>query len=160
MVRIVDPRHPLYGLTMPVLRVSQAPGVGPYYVVLFKNNIERRVPVVMTDRSPEPVVIPSLSLDLRSVRQLLTTYQHISLQLAEDTDHGTNEGTNNDVSAVVNVERAAPKRGEVRFLDATRSGVVDVEPGPAAVSEAYAGHHLPPSGQGRDQAEPEGGGER
>ena len=139
MARVVDPRHPLYGLTMPVLRMGQAPGEGPSYVVLFRGKIERKVPVTMTDRSPEPIMIPTLSLDLGSVRQLLTTYQHIRIQLAEDTDHGTNKGTNNNLSAVIPVERVVSQREGTGSTDATQAGMDVVESGPTAASDTHPG---------------------
>ena len=158
MARVVDPRHPLYGLTMPVLRMGQAPGEGPSYVVLFRGKIERKVPVTMTDRSPEPIMIPTLSLDLGSVRQLLTTYQHIRIQLAEDTDHGTNKGTNNNLSAVVPVARVVSQREGTGSTDATQASMDVVESGPTAASDPHAGDDLLPSGQGKEPAEPGGGG--
>ena len=94
-VTIIDPRHPLYGLTFPLIDIINKPRLGRCCVISIKRQIERSVPLAATNRAVEPISIPSLPLNLSTVRQLLATYEKIHKQLEGSTaDETENQVTN------------------------------------------------------------------
>lgn len=156
-VTIVDPRHPLFGLTLSLVQVTEIPCLGRCCVVSFGDLTERYIPITVTDRSPEPIVIPSLPLALSSVRELLHIYQHINSQLMEATEDGHSKKKPNNRSLIKGKGRAGG--GEHQAAHPAQSGLGLTEPGPTTTSEANIGHHLLQSGQGAEQQAPDRGGE-
>jgi hypothetical protein len=144
-VTIVDPRHPLFGLTLLLVQVTDIPHLGRYCVVSFRDITERYIPLTVTDRSPEAIVIPSLPLDLSSVRELLNVYQHINSQLMEETEDGNSKKKPNNCSPISSQGQTGV--GEHQAANSAQSGLDLNEPGSAAVSEAKAGSHLLQPGQ-------------
>jgi hypothetical protein len=76
-VKIIDPRHPLFGRTLPLVHITNKQNQGRCCVVLLQEGIERIVPLRATDRSPEPIKEFPLPIDLSSVKQLGEAFQRI-----------------------------------------------------------------------------------
>jgi hypothetical protein len=87
-VTIVDPRHPLYGRTFPLINIANRSRIGQACVIQLQDDLERTVPLAVTDRASESVDIFPLSLNLSSVRQLLRAFKRITSQLKEGTENG------------------------------------------------------------------------
>lgn len=87
-VTIVDPRHPLYGRTFPLIDIANRSHIGQACVIQLRDDLERTVPLAVTDRASESVAIFPLSLNLSSVRQLLRAFRRITSQLKEGTEDG------------------------------------------------------------------------
>ena len=87
-VTIIDPRHPLYDRTFPLLDIANRAHIGRACVIQLRDGLERIVPLAVTDRAPESVTIFPLSLNLSSVRQLVRTFGRITSQLKEGTEDG------------------------------------------------------------------------
>jgi hypothetical protein len=152
-VTIVDPRHPLFGLTLSLVQVTEIPPLGRCCVVSFGDITERYIPITVTDRSPEPIVIPSLPLALSSVRELVHIYQHINSQLMEETEDGHSKKNTNNCSPIRGERRAGGD--EHQAANSAQSGLGLNEPGPTTASDANVGHHLLQSSQ--EQAPDRGG---
>jgi hypothetical protein len=58
-------------------------------VIQLRDDLERTIPLAVTDRASESVVIFPLSLNLSSVRQLLRAFRRITSQLKEGTEDGS-----------------------------------------------------------------------
>ena len=88
-VTVVDPREPLYGQTFPLIFIENKPYRGPCCIVRDANGVERHIPVVVTNRSAEPLAISPIPLSLPSVRQLLSAYERIVRLTAKGTKDGS-----------------------------------------------------------------------
>jgi len=84
MVTVIDPRHPLYGQTFPLVYITNKPYSGRCCVLWLQEGMERNVPVGATDQSSEPITIFPLPLNLSSVRKFLTTCERMISQLTEE----------------------------------------------------------------------------
>jgi hypothetical protein len=91
-VTIIDPRHPLSGLTFPLVEITNKPYLGLCCVIWIQERVERSVPLAATDRATQPISIPRFPLNLAAVRQLLATYEKIQVQLTGGTaDEASNQ---------------------------------------------------------------------
>lgn len=88
MVTVVDPREPLYGQTFPLIFIENKQYRGPCCIVRDANGVERHIPLVVTNRSPEPLSISPIPLSLSSVRQLLSVYERMVRLTAKGTKDG------------------------------------------------------------------------
>lgn len=78
----MDPRHPLFGQSFPLIGITKRPYLGECCIVLFCDSVEQYVPVAVTDRSTQPPTIYHIPLSATSVQQLLETHEQIMLQVA------------------------------------------------------------------------------
>ena len=69
---MTDPRHPLYGKTLPLISVEQRRDAGLCCVVDEHGINTRYIPVKATDKSPVAVTTSTIPLSLKAVQQLLT----------------------------------------------------------------------------------------
>ena len=113
MVTVTDPRHPLFGRTLPLIHVTNRQYLGRCCVIRLQEGIERNVPLEATDHSAEPITIFPLPLSLSSMRQLLATSERVMIQLMEEpmkekedgstqklnTSRANLESTNHDATA-------------------------------------------------------------
>jgi len=76
-VTIIDPRHPLFGRTLPLVHITNKQYQGRCCVVLLQEGIERIVPLKATDHSSEPIQEFPLPIDLSSVKQLYEVFRRI-----------------------------------------------------------------------------------
>jgi hypothetical protein len=156
MIRVIDPRHALYGQTFPLIEISTKQYVGRSCVVSYRPALARYIPLAATDQSPEPLVIEPFPLNLKAVQQLLTSYKKIVAQLGK--------GTADEI-----IKRGERKRSPKNEGLATRlnqgSGsntppakLATAEPGPTKTGFSTSGVDLP---AGTQRSQPgRAGGER
>lgn len=112
-VTVLDPYHPLFGCTFPLLKVEGEEGSGQYCVVRMPGGRQRRIPIEATDRAAAPVEAYALPLSLIAVGRLLTAYERVSLESggegwADDTPHPSQS-------------RESPRAARVRSVKARRT---------------------------------------
>jgi hypothetical protein len=144
-VTITDPRHPLFGQTLPLMEIANKQYLGRCCVVLLREGVDLFVPLAATDRSPEPLALYPLPLDLISVRQLLVTYGRIISHPAEGTD---NEPTprKNDTGRARNQDGAVSV-GRGGTADSAGAALDTPDFGAAAGGISDAGAPVPQPGQ-------------
>ena len=57
MVTVVDPRHPLYDQTFPLLHIKNKQELVRSCLVLLTENVERLIPLAMTDLALSPPAV-------------------------------------------------------------------------------------------------------
>jgi hypothetical protein len=98
-VTVVDPSHFLFGRTFPLLGTVTKAYLGRCCVIRL-DSTEQFVPLVATDRSPEPLTVYPLPLSVSTIQQLLAVYARIELQLAEGTSNEHHQAATNDSLAI------------------------------------------------------------
>jgi hypothetical protein len=93
---VTDPAHPLYGLTLPLLRVGVQERVGRIAVVRLRPDAERRIPLAATSLSGIPRPVSPARLSVAAVTALLATVAAIpalaaSIYREADGVHGAQE---------------------------------------------------------------------
>jgi len=83
-VTIVDPRHPLYDQTFPLLYLTNARNLIQCCVVRLTPSVERLIPITATDLVPAPPVVFPSPVDLSSLQRLITTFRSIQAAIAEE----------------------------------------------------------------------------
>lgn len=132
---MVDPRHPLYGRTLPLCGIIAKQYLGRCCVVWIQEGIERVVPLTATDRSDEPITIFPLPIDLSSVQQVLATFRRIESQPAEDAEDGSIHQTSKDHSATI----APPcESDDIRAPHTTGTDLAPVDSN--ATTDGVSGH--------------------
>ena len=156
MIRVIDPRHALYGRTFPLIEISTKQYVGRCCVVSYRPALARYIPLTATDRSPEPLVIEPFPLNLKAVQQLLTSYKKIVAQLGE--------GTADEITIRGERKRSPKSEGQATRLsqgsgsNAPPANLATAEPDATETSFSTAGVDLP---AGTQRSQPGGaGGER
>jgi hypothetical protein len=156
MIKVIDPRHALYGQTFPLIETSTKQYVGRCCVVSYRPALVRYIPLAATDRSPEPLVIAPFPLNLKAVQQLLTSYEKIVAQLGEGTaDEITNRGAGKrSPRSAGQATRLSPGSG----ANAASANLAPAESGATGTRFSTAGVDLP---AGAQRSRPDGaGGER
>ena len=74
IVRIVDPRHPLYGRSFPLLKTINRRGAKSICVVQTDLGITRHVPLEVTNKGEVPVSINHVPISIESLLTLSNTY--------------------------------------------------------------------------------------
>jgi hypothetical protein len=74
MVTVVDPRHPLFGRTLPCLGIANSSHRGRCCIVWIRPTIERHVPVTATSLEYDPTTLYPLPISVGSLRQFLQEY--------------------------------------------------------------------------------------
>jgi hypothetical protein len=78
MVTVIDPRHPLFGRTLPCLGIANSSHRGRCCIVWIRPTIERHVPVTATNLEYDPTTLYPLPISVDSLRQFLQEYQLVS----------------------------------------------------------------------------------
>ena len=127
MVTITDPRHPLFGRTLPLIHVTNRQDLGRCCVIRLQEGIERNVPLEATDHSAEPITIFPLPLDISSMRQLLVTSERILTQLTEEKMEEKRDGSIQANEGSIGEARAETANTDLDIADtrATASYVSD-----------------------------------
>ena len=133
---VVDPRHPLFGRTFPLLGITTKQYLGVCCIILLQKDIERCVPLSATDHSTEPISIYPLPLSLSSVQSLLQAIKRINLPVREGNNHERGGGTSNGGAPDTAVTTVASTEGQ---CGRGRSGVRTVKPRTKA--GCLSGHH-------------------
>jgi hypothetical protein len=73
VVTIVDPRHPLYGNTFPLLKVISSKSKQTCLVEI-ESGLNRHIPLEVTDRCSTPARINQVPIDIESLTKLCDLY--------------------------------------------------------------------------------------
>lgn len=73
-VTVVDPRHPLFGRTLPCLGIANSSHRGRCCIVWIRPTIERHVPVTATNLEYDPTTLYPLPISVSTLRQFLQEY--------------------------------------------------------------------------------------
>lgn len=76
-VSVVDPRHPFFGRTFPLLGLTNHTGLGRCCQVLLEGDIVRLIPIEVTDLVPERTPIYPLPVNVASLEDLINTCSEI-----------------------------------------------------------------------------------
>jgi hypothetical protein len=147
MVTVVDPRHPLFGRTFPLLNITNMPHAGRCCIVRYLGTLERAIPLQVTDRSPEPVEISPSPLIFASVRQLLEKNKQFMSQLVEDKEDG-----NSDQDIVRTCSGKSFRSIEGTDADGARADLDSADSGTTAKSISTVGEHLLSSSAGEQHS--------
>ena len=71
---MVDPRHPLFGRTLPCVGIANSSNRGRCCIVWIRPTVERHVPVSATNLEQNPQAPFSLPISVESLRQFLQEY--------------------------------------------------------------------------------------
>jgi len=89
MVTVVDPRHPLFGRTLPCLGISHSCHRGRCCIVWIRPTVERHVPVSATNLEFDPTTLYPLAISVESLRQLLQEFTYVSRASQGEQDDGS-----------------------------------------------------------------------
>jgi hypothetical protein len=88
-VTIVDPRHPLYSQTFPLLHIKNKQKLIPSCLVRLPEGVERLVPIEMTNLAPGLPDMYPLPLDVSSLQNLAKAFALI--QAGAETECGDDQ---------------------------------------------------------------------
>jgi hypothetical protein len=83
IITVTDPRHPLFGRSLPLLGITSQQHQGQYCILSVYKGILHLVPLAATDRAIEPPVTFPLPMDLASVQNLVALWKSILEQTGE-----------------------------------------------------------------------------
>lgn len=89
MVTVVDPRHPLFGQTFPLLHIKNKQGLIPCCLVRLAEGAERLIPISATDLANEPPTTFPLPIDISSLHELTQAFLRICAQIEKECGDGT-----------------------------------------------------------------------
>ena len=76
-MRIVDPRHPLFDQTYPLLHLKIKQEMVPCCLVQLSEGVERLIPISSTDLASSPPVVFPLQVDISSLHNLVKIFVRI-----------------------------------------------------------------------------------
>jgi hypothetical protein len=77
-VTVVDPRHPLFGRTLPCLGIANSSHRGRCCIVWIRPTVERHVPVTATTLEFDPTTLYPLPISVESLRQFVQEFLLVS----------------------------------------------------------------------------------
>jgi len=92
-VTIVDPRHPLYDQTFPLLHIKNQRQLIPSCLVRLPEGVERLVPVAATNLAISPLDVHPSPLDVSSLQKLVHAFACIQAQVETECGDGNAAGT-------------------------------------------------------------------
>jgi hypothetical protein len=87
-VKVIDPRHPLYGRTLPLIHITNKQHRGRCCIVWLYTGYDQGIPLAATDRAPEPPTIFPVPLCLTVMQQLVTRWEQLMAQAGEEVGDG------------------------------------------------------------------------
>jgi hypothetical protein len=87
-VTVVDPRHPLFGRTLPCLGISNSPYRGRCCIIWIRPTVERHVPVAATNLEYVAEDMYPLPISVESLQQLLHEFTLLSHVRKGESPHG------------------------------------------------------------------------
>ena len=87
-VTVVDPRHPLYDQTLPLIHIKNKQALVRSCLVLLRENVERLIPLAVTDLAMAPPAVFPVPVDISSLQNLIQTFSRIIRQLEEEDENG------------------------------------------------------------------------
>ena len=116
-VTVVDPRHPLYGQSFPLLHLKNKQELIPSCLVLLAEGAERLIPVNVTNlAASSPVAFP-LPMDLSSLHNLTKVFLRIQAQMGKECGDGSagrgefNGSSISDPDGLGNTDRSSTGNG-------------------------------------------------
>jgi len=89
MVTVVDPRHPLYDQSFPLLHLTRQHKLIPCCRVQVAANVTRLIPISVTNlAAARPEIFP-LPVDLASLHNLINVFTAIQAQVDQEACDGT-----------------------------------------------------------------------
>jgi hypothetical protein len=88
-VTVVDPRHPLFDQSFPLLHLTNKQELIPSCRVLLAEGAERLIPISATDLAVSPPVVFPLPLDISSLHNLTQAFVRIQAQIEEECGDGS-----------------------------------------------------------------------
>lgn len=85
---VVDPRHPLYEQTFPLLHLKNKQELIPSCLVQIAEGVERLIPVSVTDLSASPPVVFPLPVDISSLHNLIQAVLRLQVQNGKECEDG------------------------------------------------------------------------
>jgi len=116
-VSVVDPRHPLYDQSFPLLHIKKTRELIPCCLVRLAEGAERLIPISVTDLATAPPVIFPIQIDISSLYNLTQVFLHIRAQIEKECGDGTtenpklNRGDSFDTSHLGNVDCSPARNG-------------------------------------------------
>ena len=86
-VTVVDPRHPLFDQTFPVLHIKNQHQLVPSCLVQLAVGARRLIPIRVTNLAPVPPDVFPLSIDISSLQNLSATFARIQAQQEMEEGH-------------------------------------------------------------------------
>ena len=87
MVTVVDPRHPLYDQTFPLIHIKNKQELVRSCLVLLTEDVERLIPLAVTDLALWPPDVFPVPLDISSLQNLIETFGRITRQLEREDEN-------------------------------------------------------------------------
>jgi hypothetical protein len=87
-VTIVDPRHPLFDQTFPLLHLKNKQEMVPCCLVQLAEGVERLVPISVTSLAASLDVVFPLPLDISSLHKLTQVFVRLQAQIEEKCGDG------------------------------------------------------------------------
>jgi len=132
-VTVVDPRHPLFGRTLPCVGISNCSYRGRCCIVWIGPTIERHIPVSATDLEFDPMTLSPLAISVESLRQLVYEFTCMS--------HAS-KGEQADGNPARSFSHALCKHG-LSPSDPAPSGLEDTHLSTTSSGSSDPGHHVP-----------------
>lgn len=88
-VTVIDPRHPLYDQSFPLLHIKNKQELIPSCLVRLTEGVERLIPVSVTNLAVTPPVVFPLPLDLSSLHNLSEVFLRIQAQVGKECGDGS-----------------------------------------------------------------------
>src|SRR5205085_7657898 len=127
-VSVVDPRHPLFGRTLPCVGISNSCHRGRCCIVWIRPTVERHVPVTATNLEYDSSTLYPLPISLESLQQLLQEFLLIAGARNGDPAHA-------DSSTAC---PASTTKGEIPRPNPTDRGLDDAHSPPTTHHSANA----------------------
>ena len=127
-VTVVDPRHPLFGRTLPLIGITNSCHRGRCCLVWLRPSVERHVPISATNLQFDPQTLYPLPISVESLQQLL--YEFTCATRASKGEQG-HDATDSPFS-----------RSSSFQSNPTATGVDDSHPTATSNNPSGAGHDV------------------
>lgn len=92
-VTVVDPRHPLFGRTLPCIGITHSSRRGRCCIVWIRPSVERHVPVSATHLQFDPQTLYPLPISVESLQQLRYEFTCVSRASKGEQGHDATDST-------------------------------------------------------------------
>jgi hypothetical protein len=133
-VTIVDPRHPLFGRTLPCLGIANSSHRGRCCIVWIRPTVERHVPVAATNLEYDPTTLYPLPISVGSLRQFLQEFACATR---------ASEGGQADGDATTTCFSPTSPAGGASLSDPATYGLEHAHPGATSSRAPGRGEHVP-----------------
>ncbi len=131
-VTVVDPRHPLFGRTLPCVGIANSSHRGRCCIVWIRPTVERHVPVSATNLEFNPKIHFPLPISVESLQQFLQEFLLVT---------GGWKGDPSDDSTLTHSSGSAARRPAVAS-DSTHDGVDDAHAAAANSRSSSMRYHV------------------